>query len=123
MSLVRYSPRNYALNNFDRYFDSLFNWDIPSYSRNSRVTNYWEISGDKATLPLEIPGFKKDEISVKLVNRVVSVFGKKDSRDFNYRYSLPRNSNPNTLTASLEDGILTIGVELNTPEELEIEVR
>lgn len=121
MSLVRYnSPIS------RRIHDSLSRaslWDF--YSLIDTQYNYmpkWDVEEGKSLLRLNLAGVKKENVSVKYRNGFVNVVVRSEKGDVRMSYTLPKDSDAKTLTAGLEDGILTLGVDLSYPSELELEV-
>ena len=88
-----------------------------------------DISEDekKVYFEVELPGFNKNDINIKLENNVLTVKGEQINKDlnktklfirkervfgsFNRSFSLEEEINPDAVTAEYKDGILTITLE------------
>jgi len=117
MALTRYNPRREISLWNDALFDPWFN------TRSSIAKQaWWDIGKEKATLELNMAGFDKEDISVRVRrNNMLHVSSNRNGNRFASNYSLPQDSLPETLTARLERGILTIEVSLeNSEREIEI---
>ncbi|XP_067002389.2 alpha-crystallin B chain-like [Anabrus simplex] len=115
--------QNFGLGLLDE--DLLFPQRSPMYSRpwrrmaarDSGVSNI-QYNKDGFRANIDVQQFKPEEIVVKTVGNSVVVEGKHEerpdehgfiSREFQRRYTLPEDVDPNTLTSKLaSDGILTI---------------
>lgn len=153
MSLKPYTPANLLartnsmFSEMDKFipssmvFDSLFKdfdemLSIPTgmdMSVNYPPCNVVKASDDKYEIHLAVAGFKKDEISVKSANDVLTITGKKITevksddnsfpqyfykgiaeREFVKKFSLPQHATVGDI--KLEDGILTISLDRLIPE-------
>ena len=65
-----------------------------------------EETSDGFNLSIELPGFKKEEITVEQDNKDVRVKAKKDKKSYGERFLLSRV--PESIEATLEDGILKL---------------
>ena len=76
---------------------------------------YEFLSDDASSIVVafDLPGVKKDDIEVELVeNHVLLLSGKRSGRgSFKWRVRLADAINPNGVTATLADGVLTVTVE------------
>ncbi len=97
----------------------------PLWQYTSTRNPVWTDSEDgSSVLFLEVPGFKRENLSVSLLEDRVTVTGKRNDREhISFIRALPRYSNPDSLAATLEDGILTLRVQRQTPREVQIEVQ
>lgn len=87
-----------------------------------------DISEDDAhyIVTAEIPGAKKEDVTVELEDNVLTIRGEKkrerEEKDEHHRYveriygsfsrsfSLPANADPDRIDASIKDGVLTLGI-------------
>jgi HSP20 family molecular chaperone IbpA len=64
------------------------------------------------SLRMEVPGFTKDTLWVQLMDGVLNVSGKYKSDGVTYKVDttlkVPKNADPETATARVENGILTV---------------
>ncbi|MDX3633429.1 MULTISPECIES: Hsp20/alpha crystallin family protein [Streptomyces] len=96
-----------------------------------------EDTEDAYLVELELPGVSKDQITVEVANGELDVHGKIKEKErtgvvrrhtrhigqFDYRTSLPPNSDPEHISADLTDGVLTVRVpkaEKSKPQRIEI---
>jgi HSP20 family protein len=109
---------NEIFSNFSEIFGETYsNFNL---SKDSHITS--EDSG--WSIEIAVPGFLKDEISIKVDNQVLTVEGKvkeneesKIKRDFKKTYSIPNNIKLDKVDASLENGILFIKLEKSKSED------
>lgn len=114
---------------FSRFFtvDNFFS--RPTFA--SWPDSDWALDGDKYLLRLEVPGFSQSDLKVNVYqeNKVIVVGSASISNKFrnynyniDYSYSLPDNSDPETLEASYQSGVLLISVtrKIASPRELTI---
>jgi len=59
-------------------------------------------------LSIDLPGVKGKDISVQATGREIKVTGKLRGEDFKYSYVLSKDYDPETVTATHEDGVLTL---------------
>jgi HSP20 family molecular chaperone IbpA len=98
---------------------------IDSFKTNKVFSNsYWKSENDSFVLTIDIPGYKKSEINVSIVDHLLRVHCNNEKRSkHTYRYSLPSNADPDTLHASLENGVLTITINKTTKNVKSIEIK
>jgi HSP20 family protein len=95
-------------------------------------------TGDAYLAEVELPGVAKDDVHVELAGQELAITGEykdttgKDGRalrrgrrtgHFEYRVLLPSQADPDKITASLADGVLTVTVpkaETDKPRRIEI---
>jgi HSP20 family protein len=117
----------------DRAFDGL--WQ-PSGQARSPAADLTE-TGDAYVAEVELPGVRKDDISVELAGQQLVVSGEyrdtgTDGRalrrarrtgGFEFRVMLPGKADPDKITAALADGVLTVTVakaETDKPRRIEV---
>ncbi|WP_299275679.1 Hsp20/alpha crystallin family protein [uncultured Georgenia sp.] len=88
-------------------------------------------------LEADLPGVKRDDVTVELTNNVLSIHGELKERErvgvlrhktrrtgeFDYRMTLPADIDPEKVTATLNDGVLRVEVakaEAAQPKRIEI---
>ena len=151
MSIVRYqTPSSVILPSLDRWaslrndLDSLF--ELPFWSglsRQSQLFSGWTPAldlyqdSDNVTAVVELPGMRKEDIEISLHNGTLSISGeRKDETDkegatrterfygkFRRSVTLPAQVDPNKVTASYKDGILTVTLpkaEEAKPKQIQI---
>jgi HSP20 family molecular chaperone IbpA len=112
---------------FSNPFDRLFNFSPPSLSATTRNL-FSELldTGDKFqndeksyTIEVELPRFKKDEVSVKLDGNVLRITAEsKDKNRYSERsYYVGSNIDAANIGAKLEDGVLTVTLPKNPKEQ------
>lgn len=116
---VRYPLDFRPFSVFDYYWDNMFEHKLSTYSSSSIKTKF--ITKDKQyTLVLEVPGYDKSQIKVKVgsnklfVNGNIEKDNKSDASDdytksnFNYVVSLYEDVDQSKISSNLKNGILTI---------------
>jgi len=83
------------------------------YTTRSRVYNNSSVyrteeKDNELQLSIDLPGVKGKDISVQVTGREIKVAGKLRGEDFKYSYALSKDYDPDTVTASHEDGVLTL---------------
>ena len=97
-------------------FDTLRNIEdlySPTYTSRSRLCSGSSIyrteeKDNELHLSVDLPGVKAKDISVQVTGREIKVAGKLRGEDFKYTYSLSRDYDPDVVTATHEDGVLTL---------------
>jgi HSP20 family protein len=123
---------------FDQLVQSVFT-PVAAQAEGQRRT--WRPVTDVAEteagyhVSLELPGFKRDEISINVEGDTLSVTGEyhqsedgeqrhaRRSGRFSYRTLLPKNANGDQVAASLADGVLRLSIPKTveaTPRQIEI---
>jgi HSP20 family protein len=64
----------------------------------------------KLTYEVDMPGVKRDDLVVNVKDEKVTIKGKRANREFTYAASI-RGYDPETVDATLEDGVLTLTAE------------
>lgn len=75
---------------------------------------------DSWILEISLPGFKKEDVEVKVENGMLEIHGKMtrwDKVDYNKIYTLPDEIDQDKISAKLEDGILEISLPKHKEEE------
>lgn len=94
-------------NTFDafRLLDDLY---APTWS--SRLSSSYRVNNidDGLELSLDLPGVKSKDLNVQVTDRVIIISGKSRGDDFKHTYRLSKEYDPETASASLEDGVLTL---------------
>jgi len=64
---------------------------------------------DEEGIKIELPGVKSSEVDVITEGRILKVSGKsRYGKEFTYKYSLKDSVDESSITASLQDGLLSI---------------
>jgi HSP20 family protein len=117
----------------DRAFDGLWQPSGQAWAPAADLTE----TGDAYVAEVEVPGVRKDDISVELAGQELIVVGEyRDSGAegralrrarragrFEYRVLVPGKADADKITASLADGVLTVTVpkaETEKPRRIEI---
>jgi len=110
MYLTKYNNPLTQYNSFtygDLFSDLFENF---SHSINTKFYNVGET--DKGySLELELPGFKKEEISVEINKEILSITAKSKRKEINKSFSLWDGVDAENIEAVLEDGILKINLD------------
>jgi HSP20 family protein len=142
MSLIRYEP----VNLFDQ-----FNHEINRFLANSRTTpaaneeRSWAPAvdireeDDRFLLIADIPGVRRDDVEITLEDGVLTIKGERNTRteetregfhrkervhgSFMRQFTLPDTVNSDSISASVNDGVLEIGIPKQAkPEPRKISV-
>jgi len=136
-AVTLYRPRilENALSDFDRYMDSFFgdNFLTPSDRIFGRLPSVDIRDTEKAyMLEAELPGFDERDIEIRLDSNTLTIESKKEEekgegKDGNYliqerrsasfcrSFKLPENADPEGITASFRNGVLSL--EINKKAE------
>lgn len=93
---------------------------IMENSRRERISE----TDDNYTIEISLPGFKKDDVSLKTSDGYLEIHGSSsrwDKVDYNKRYSLPDEIDSSKIGAKMEDGILVISLPKKKQKEEEKE--
>ncbi|MFB6098368.1 MAG: Hsp20/alpha crystallin family protein [Salinibacter sp.] len=143
--LTRRTP-NRTLRNLQREVDSLFDRFFNRTSGDGGASTVWSPrtdlveTDDEFRLRLDVPGMTKDDITINLQNRTLTVSGERTSErteegeeyvrverafgDFHRSFTLPDAVDDENIEATYEDGVLTINVpktEERTRRQIEIQ--
>lgn len=99
--LAQRSPLQ-SLFGFDPFQAVVANWD---YGFEVTRTE----SGYVVEVP--VPGFKSSHVEITLKDGIVSVNGKNERRSFSRSFNVPEDVDPEKISASVADGMLTITLE------------
>lgn len=134
--------RNEFLMPFDRLFDDLMESTFPELHKQVGVhlfennayprVNVMEYD-DKINIIAEIPGLKKDQLSIDVENGILTISGNKHQNvednavnvirrelkhsSFKRTFGLSDNLNANNVSAAFENGILTINIPKIEPDK------
>lgn len=75
---------------------------------------------DSWILEISLPGFKKEDVEVKVENGILEIHGKTtrwDKVDYNRSYTLSDDIDQDKISATMEDGILEITLPKYKEEE------
>lgn len=85
------------------FIDNLINGSAPSEEIHNK--------DGLTTVEIEVPGVKAEDISVEVSDRNVKIFWKREGRrDSKRTYELSRSHDPESVTSTLSNGILSISV-------------
>jgi HSP20 family protein len=130
VTLYRPSVLENALSDFDRYMDSFFGDSFLSPS--DRIFNRLPAVDVRETdksyiLEAELPGFEEKDVEVRLDNSTLVIESKKEdekkeakkgsymiqerrSSSFSRSFRLPENADPEGISASFKNGVLTLEI-------------
>jgi HSP20 family protein len=148
MRLVRWRPRT-GLPVYDDYFNRMLDGFFEPRGRKMDLQNFdWaprvnvEELEDRFEITAEVPGMKKEDIDIEIVDDVLTIKGErkleKEEEKANYHicersygtfqraFTLPENVTTDNIAAEYADGILRLAVpkaEPEKPKEIRIEVK
>ena len=93
-----------------RILDDLYS-PLSSKTRSMSSVYRVETKDDKLTLSIDLPGVKLKDHTVQTTGRDLKVSGKLRGEDFKYHYTLSKEYNPESVAATLEDGVLTLSFD------------
>lgn len=115
----------YSNNELNELFDKVFggssnvHWKTTLISPNDKEQSY-EVNQteDGAYLFFEAPGFNKNNLKVEMENgvlhiegkRTYKINGKEKNRVISKEFNIGEGHNPNSIEATIEDGLLTVFV-------------
>jgi len=134
MRLVKYNPFN-ELSLFTNSFDDFFNAPMVKGNKESQLAPAVDIldQEDQVALTVELAGMKKEDITVNIQDRVLTISGKhrlenQEKKETYYRrerrygsfkraFSLSEEILTDDVTADYTDGILTITLKKDTTKD------
>lgn len=88
---------------------------IPRFFDRFDSISDWHIEDNRYIIEQPVPGMKKTDVNVKIDNYNVFVSAerktKNSSRTYTYQFTIPYDSDLNTVEAHVDDGMLTISCE------------
>ncbi|MCP4747411.1 MAG: Hsp20/alpha crystallin family protein [Desulfobacteraceae bacterium] len=136
MQLMRWSPMRDVFkigNDFDSIFNNFFAPDTEYASKTAEWNPAVDIyeNEDTYVIKAELPGMKKDEITIDVKERKLILKGERQSENeekkekYHYKeriygkfqriFILPQETNPETINAEYKDGVLK--VQIPKPQE------
>ena len=122
-TLDKYMPYTIGFDSFFNTLDSITGTDVKGYPHY----NIKKLDDNKWIIELALAGFSKDDIEIEVKDNVMNIKGelKEDNNEFVYKgISSKRFSKSFTLaefteceSAQMENGILSITLEKNIPED------
>lgn len=91
---------------------SLFNFSEDFGFSNEQYFSYWSKENDIFKLSLEMPGIKKADLKIEVIENSIKISAKNEKRNYQFSTSYPKNLNVETLEASLEDGVLELSAKV-----------
>jgi HSP20 family protein len=138
MELMRYDPKQSLMNLRDD-INRIFDMTIPENWGEGLEATQWRPSvdiyekDDEMIVHAELPGVKKDDISVELKDNVMSIKGKRTSEEeidedgyyrkerrfgsFQRSIPLAESIDPDQVKASYKDGVLEVRVPSSNTEK------
>ena len=128
MNLIKLNRMPSIFDAGDGLFNGLFN-NYP-HDLSMGMPNYDIISdNDTYIIEMEVPGFKKSEISIEAQDQIVKISAKRDSvknsysnvssREFEKEFHLPDDTVEKNISANLKNGIL----EIKIPRKAEVKTK
>ena len=126
MNLIKVNTVPSIFNRMDNIIDGFFN----DYRHDQvRSPKYNVIENEKEyVVAMEIPGFKKEDISIEHKDDILTISGKNDysknsegyfnsfeNLEINKSFYLPEDVETKTIDANLKNGILAITIPRKTP--------
>lgn len=102
-------------------FDSIFD-DFFAGTVGSRLGVESKINEDgSVSFALDLPGVKQEDLSVEIVENLIHIKAERktttSSYSINKSFSVSEKYDPSTLSAHLEDGVLTLTAQPYKPQE------
>jgi HSP20 family protein len=112
--------------------DSFFDWGPNTKKTSIGPKSDWNKETGNHQIWIETPGFSEEEISIELEGDKLTISGelkneeiikKIGSKNFSY-YMHKKNLDPESIKATLKDGILEVGFKTEKPKQLKkVEVK
>jgi len=140
LSRVFYEPF-YSLADFDRLFDEAFSTRVGGQSQNNgtvarslkpRMDVHEDSQANTVTATFELPGLRKEDVDISVQNNTLIVSGESKLSSerteegytvrerrygkFSRSLPLPQGTQPQSIKASMQDGVLTVTFPKVTPE-------
>ena len=120
MNLTHYTPNRF-LGNLDEFLSQTLRSFGPAPAIRAPGAYRYE-EKDSYRLRLDLPGFTREEVSLSVEKRELSVTAKSEredafNTDFERTYTLPEDIDPNGVTAKLENGVLDLTFKKLADEE------
>ena len=109
-----------------RILDDLCNPALTTRQRyfTSTTEAKTEVKENQLHLSVDLPGVKSTDLSVQAEGRTIKIVGKRKGEEIKHSYTLSKEYDPETTSATLEDGVLTlIFVKTQAAESRKIEVK
>lgn len=93
-----------------RILDDLCNPSLSSRTRyySSTTEARTEAKDDELHLSIDVPGVKTKDLVVQTEGRLVKIKGSLREEEFSHSYNLSKEYDPETISATHEDGVLTL---------------
>ncbi len=135
MKLVNYAPFN-EFNRLARTMDDYFGfWNTPRTASESWTPAVdVKEEKDRIVLNMDLPGVKKEDIHLKVENRVLTIEAQRRAEEkkeeeryyqlerrygkFSRAFTLSEKVSAEEVDAKYEDGVLTITLQKDVPEEV-----
>lgn len=83
--------------------------DDYAYPQSSGKTSHrFDQTDSGMEFSIDLPGVKPEDLSVKTTGRNLTIEGKLRGKSFNYSYRISKDYDPDTLSATLEHGVLLL---------------
>ena len=110
----------------DIFDNNVFRFIDDFYAREKHYAYDVVSNGNHLTLSLDLPGAKQSDLKITAEGRNLLISGKQKGKDFKYSYCIDKQYEPESATAKLEDGVLTVkfakkNVEKQKTFEIKIE--
>ena len=106
------------IHGLNSFFDALDSIAPSNYNRTPVLLK--EEENGAFYLTIDLPGVKKEDLQVEVSGKVVTIKAERKTKtstsSYNRSFTLSEKYDSNTLTADLEDGVLTLSV---SPKRLE----
>jgi HSP20 family molecular chaperone IbpA len=115
-------------NQLDRLLNEAFSdWPLWTTSVTSKLSNYhFEKTDEGYTFELAVPGLTKKDLTVRIVEGKLEIKNTNEdskwSPSFTKTFTLPKDTDPKNIGASVKDGVLclTIGLKENSENIINI---
>lgn len=111
-----------------RILDDLYSPTLTSKTRyyTSTTEARTEKKDNELHLLVDLPGVKSSDLSVQTEGRVIKITGKRRGEEFKHTYTLSKEYDPESTSATLEDGVLTLTFAKSTEtasRKIEVKVK
>ena len=96
-------------NPFGRYTSSWFDFDALEFDKLFGTKGHSiETTDSGLTLTVDLPGVKAADLSLQVEGSILKISGKQRGQDVRQTYQLSKQYDPESASAKLEDGVLTV---------------
>jgi len=116
--------------NFDRFWVETEPYLFGSATAPSTIGEFLGVSprlnvehsedDSKTVFSLDLPGHKRENIKIKIVDKLVTIEAKTGNRDFSQSFTLPTGFDLNGVTSRYQDGVLYLTIPKSQKKSVDI---